>query len=118
MNISTQMEEFLKEWKEEHIHDDCEDCDDDCEGYDYKLGEQDLEEFFLEYTNSDNSIMYYDISDEDLDNSYREGSLWIIERLVDEYGMDSEDIMKTLKKMSKDNKEYAIQLIYFIGCEL
>ena len=115
--ITNQMEDLLKDWKEDNIHDLCSDCDDDCEGYEYEEGKQDLEPFFLEYTNSDYSLEYYKINDEELNDSYREGSLWILEKLT-EYSVDCDDIIDTLKKMSQDNREYAKQLIYFIGTEL
>jgi hypothetical protein len=96
------MEILLKDWKEEN---------------DWKDGD-DLEEFFLFYTNHTNSIMYYNIDEDDLDNSYREGSVWILERLNDDYGVNCDDIVDTLNKISNDNEEYKRQLIYFIGQEL
>jgi hypothetical protein len=96
------MEILLKDWKEEN---------------DWKDGD-DLEEFFYFYTNHTNSIMYYNIDEDDLDNSYREGSVWIMERLNDDYGVNCDDIVDTLNKISNDNEEYKRQLIYFIGQEL
>ena len=49
-----------------------------------------------------------------MNDSYREGSAWIIERLTDDYGFDAEYTMDILKKMSKDNQYYLQQLIYFM----
>ena len=100
--IKYQLEILLKDWTEEN---------------DWKDGD-DLEEFFLEYTNSHNSIMYYNIDDDDLDDSYREGSVWILERLNDDFGVDCDCIVDTLKKMSEDSEEYKKHLIFFIGQEL
>ena len=100
-SIESQMENHLKDWKEDN---------------EWKDGD-DLDEFFLYYTNHENCIIYYDISDEELDDSYREGSVWILERLTI-YGTDCDDIIDTLKKMSEDNDEYKRKLIYFIGTEL
>lgn len=101
-SIKNQIENHLKDWKEEN---------------DWKDGD-DLEEFFLEYTNSHNSMMYYNISDDDLNDSYREGSVWILEQLNDDYGVDCDCIVDTLKKMSEDIEEYKKHLVYFIGQEL
>lgn len=115
-SIKYQIENHLKDWKEDNIHDLCSDCDDDCDD-DYEEGEQDLEPFFLEYTNSHNSIMYYNIDDDDLDNSYREGSVWIMEQL-NEWGVDCDYMIDIFKKISNDNEEYKRHLIYFIGQEL
>jgi hypothetical protein len=115
-SIKSQIELFLNEWKEEHRHDN---YDHDCDGYDFEKDEEFLlEKFFLEYTNSDDSLEYYAISDDDLNDSYREGSAWVIKKMNDEYGLDADDISKTLTKMSEDNRVYAKQLIYWIGCEI
>ncbi len=102
MSIHIQMEDHLKDWKEEN---------------EWKDGD-DLEEFFLEYTNHERSLECYKINDEELNDSYREGSVWILNKLQDEYGFDAEYILKTLKNMSEDNREYAKQLIYFVGTEI
>ena len=113
-SIKSQIEFFLKEWKEEHRP-----ITEDCDGYDFEKDEEFLlEKFFLEYTNSDDSLEYYAISDDDLNDSYREGSAWVIKKMNDEYGLDADDISKTLTKMSEDNRVYAKQLIYWIGCEI
>jgi hypothetical protein len=99
--IETQIENLLKDWKEEN---------------DWKDGD-DLEEFFLYYTNHENSMMYYDISDDELNDTYREGSVWILERL-NEWGADCNYIIDAFKKISNDNEEYEKQLVYFIAQEL
>lgn len=99
--IKYQMEILLKDWKEEN---------------DWKDGD-DLEEFFYFYTNHTNSIMYYNIDEDDLDNSYREGSVWIMEQL-NEWGMDCNAIIDTFKKISNNNEDYKRQLIFFIAHEL
>ncbi|MCP5063305.1 MAG: hypothetical protein GY936_12680 [Ignavibacteriae bacterium] len=101
-SIKSQMEVLLKEWKEEN---------------EWKDGDE-LEPFFDEYTNMFDSLSYYDISDEELNDSYREGSMWVLKKLDDEYGFDNDELMKTLEKMNDKNVEYARQLIYFVGTEL
>jgi len=78
--------------------------------------EEVIEEFKHYYGNDDNSVYYYDIGDawDWLNDSYREGSVWVIERLTDDYGFDAEYTMDILKKMSKDNQYYLQQLIYLM----
>ena len=76
--------------------------------------EEVIEEFKHYYGNHENSVYYYDVDCDLLNDSYREGSAWIIERLTDDYGFDAEYTMDILKKMSKDNQYYLQQLIYFL----
>ena len=75
--------------------------------------EEVIEEFKYYYGNHDNSVYYYDVDWDLLNDSYREGSSWIIERTND-LGTDAEYTMDILKKMSKDNQYYLQQLIYFM----
>ncbi len=124
-DIRSQMELLLNEWKEDHRHDNCydyhinDDFDHDCDGYDFEKDEEFLlEKFFLEYTNSDNSLEYYIISDDDLNDSYREGSAWVLKQMNEEYGLGADYISKTLTQMSEDNIEYAKHLIYWISHEI
>jgi len=76
--------------------------------------EEVIEEFKHYYGNDEKSVYYYDVSWDWLNGSYREGSVWVIERLTDDYGFDAEYTMDLLKKMSKDNHYYLQQLIYFM----
>jgi len=100
-SIKSQMEILLQEWKEENEDD------------------EDLEEFFLFYTNHINSTIYYTISNEELNDSYREGSMWVLKKLNDdEECWGKAEILKIVEKMNEDNEYYARQLIYFIGTEL
>ena len=75
--------------------------------------EEVIEEFKHYYGNHENSVYYYDVDCDLLNDSYREGSSWVIERTND-FGTDAEYTMELLKKMSKDNQYYLQQLIYFI----
>ena len=76
--------------------------------------EEVIEEFKHYYGNDENSVYHYDVAWDWLEDSYREGSVWVIERLTDDYGFDAEYTMDILKKMSKDNRYYLKQLIYFM----
>jgi len=118
--IKTQMEILLEEWKDEnrHVHNECEDCDDDCEGYDYeKDKEYYMDDFMNEYTNNYFSYEYYEIDDEMLNESYREGSSWIMDKMLADYD-NHFTIVKTMTQINKDNREYLKQLVYYIGYEL
>ena len=81
--------------------------------------EEDFDEFFEFYCNHENSLTYYKIDDEEMINeSYREGSKWILKMMNDECGFSAKDIVETLEKISNDNEEYKKQLIFWIGYEM
>ena len=66
------------------------------------------------YGNHENSINHYNIDYDLLNGSYREGSVWVLERLTKASVYDKYDTIYFLKDMSKDNKIYLQQLISII----
>ena len=79
----------------------------------YEDAEKVIEDFKHLYGYDENSIHYYDIDWELLNDSYREGSVWVISKVLNAYGGNIDYVTDLLTKMSKDNHYYLQQIIYW-----
>lgn len=82
---------------------------------DYTDDNELLDEYLRYFQDEEDSHHVYDISNEDLNNTYRQGSNWILDKLEKVYkDWDDAFIVEMIGMMNMDNDFYLRQLIYWI----
>ena len=103
--IKKRTEDLYEEWQDENKEND---------------KDRSFEDFIEENVCCDyNNYNNYKIDEELLNNSYREGSMWILRNLREEHGWNNDDeLFAMLDKIAIDNNEYLKEFIFWVGYEM
>ena len=118
--IEKRHNELYEKWKNKNRHSDCDNCDIMCEGYNYENDHKNKRQQFLNEMDRDN-YKYMNIDEELLNESYREGSKWILKYMRsddDDYGLCYEEKFDLLSNVVNDNNIYLKELVYWIQHEM